>query len=160
MCEPRRIIMMLAYFSNSAIRNILSSKTHKIISWKHAGMPKEVLLKYSRQRGFVWARNILAIAVVLTILTLLSMVIALIAVSPACQEFWQTSPIYQIYPKSFSDSDSSSYGDINGWSISKISCLFFMEKYGVCFHTFIIICVFYWLKHFANRAKSIVTRNC
>nr|CAB3266277.1 neutral and basic amino acid transport protein rBAT-like [Phallusia mammillata] len=80
----------------------------------YAGMPKEVLLKYSRQKKFVWARNILTACVILTILALLSMVIALIAVSPACQKFFQTSPIYQIYPKSFADSNNDGMGDING----------------------------------------------
>jgi len=77
-------------------------------------MPKEVLLKYSRQKHFVWARNILTAAVILTILALLSMIIALIAVSPACQKFYQTSPIYQIYPKSFKDSDNDGIGDLQG----------------------------------------------
>uniref|UniRef100_H2ZR39 Glycosyl hydrolase family 13 catalytic domain-containing protein n=1 Tax=Ciona savignyi TaxID=51511 RepID=H2ZR39_CIOSA len=50
----------------------------------------------------------------LTILTLLSLVIALIAISPGCQEFWQTSPIYQIYPKSYADSNNDGIGDITG----------------------------------------------
>ena len=82
----------------------------------YIGMPKEVLLYYSRQKKFVWARNILTALVVLTILTLLAMVIALIAVSPACQQFWQTSPIYQIYPKSFYDTDNDGIGDLKGLS--------------------------------------------
>lgn len=77
-------------------------------------MPKEVLLIFSRQKRFVWARNILTAAVILTLLILLSMVIALIAVSPTCQKFYQTSPIYQIYPKSFKDSNNDGVGDLKG----------------------------------------------
>jgi len=79
-------------------------------------MPKEVLLHYSRQKKYEWARDILSIIVVLAILTLLALVIALIAVSPACQHFWQTSPVYQIYPKSYHDTNNDGIGDLQGMS--------------------------------------------
>lgn len=85
-----------------------------------SGMPKEVLLEYSRQRGYVLARDILTAIVVLTILVLLSLVIAIMVISPACLEFWQTSPIYEIYPKSYRASDDANgYGDIKGNAPSK-----------------------------------------
>ncbi|XP_039256015.2 amino acid transporter heavy chain SLC3A1-like [Styela clava] len=81
----------------------------------YAGMPKEVLLQYSRQAKFVWARNILTALVLLTILTLIALVIAVVVISPPCLEFWQTSPIYQIYPKSYLDADGNDgYGDLKG----------------------------------------------
>lgn len=81
----------------------------------YAGMPKEVLLQYSRRCGYVWARDILTGIVVLTILILFSLVVTVIVISPSCLEFWQTSPIYEIYPKSFRRSnDENGYGDIKG----------------------------------------------
>nr|XP_039256013.1 neutral and basic amino acid transport protein rBAT-like [Styela clava] len=81
----------------------------------YAGMPKEVLLKYSRQKRFLWARHILTGMVILIIFILLALVITIIAISPPCLQFWQTSPIYHIYPKSFrSADDSNGNGDFKG----------------------------------------------
>lgn len=88
----------------------------------YAGMPKEVLLRFSRQKKYVYARNILTICVFVALLLLLSLIIAFIAISPACQAFWKTSPIYEIYPLSYKDSDGDGKGDIQG-IISKLDYL-------------------------------------
>ncbi|XP_078482132.1 amino acid transporter heavy chain SLC3A1-like [Ciona intestinalis] len=101
-------------FNDTGFTNIKLDDEIVDIPKPYAGMPKDVLLHYSRQRHFVWARNIMTAAVILAILVLLSLVIALIAISPGCQPFWQTSPIYQIYPKSYADDNNDGVGDIAG----------------------------------------------
>lgn len=106
------------------------------------GMPKEVLLHYSRQAKYVWARNILTALVILTILTLIALVIAIIVISPPCLDFWQTSPIYQIYPKSFKNSDSDGYGDLKG-KYSTASYYFFPPRR--CLLLNLILVVFIYL---------------
>jgi len=90
------------------------SMTSTDVPAPYAGMPKEVLLHYSRQRKFVIARYMIAATGVTLTLLMLSMVIAFVAISPGCQKFYQTSPIYQVYPKSFQDSDNSTVGDLKG----------------------------------------------
>ena len=84
------------------------------MTYSSTGMPKDVLLHYSRQRKFVIARYVIGATGVTLTLLMLSLVIAFVAISPGCQKFYQTSPIYQVYPKSFQDSDNSSVGDIKG----------------------------------------------
>jgi len=79
-----------------------------------AGMPKEVLLKFSRQKKFVYARNILTACVFLSLILLLSLIIAFIAVSAPCQANYQVSPVYEICVKSYRDSDGDGVGDLKG----------------------------------------------
>jgi len=104
-------------FTNEKKDEIVESDesiTSSEIPEPYAGMPKEVLLHYSRQRKFVIARYVIGATGVTLTLLMLSLVIAFVAISPGCQKFYQTSPIYQVYPKSFQDSDNSSVGDIKG----------------------------------------------
>ncbi|OWK56922.1 Neutral and basic amino acid transport protein rBAT [Lonchura striata] len=80
----------------------------------YAGMPKEVLLQFSSQARYRVTREILFWLVIAGSVVLVCATIAIIALSPKCLDWWQASPIYQIYPRSFRDSNMDGNGDLKG----------------------------------------------
>ncbi|NWR16156.1 SLC31 protein, partial [Emberiza fucata] len=80
----------------------------------YAGMPKEVLLQFSSQARYRVTREILFWLVIAGAIVLVCATIAIIALSPKCLDWWQASPIYQIYPRSFRDSNMDGNGDLKG----------------------------------------------